>query len=102
MTSPRKHPTAGFWITLALVAVLVGYPLSFGPACWMVDCDLFPADGTRRFFEPLLTATVRSPTPVRSAAMAYCNLLHPPDPFAFSSGKWWILTDKQYRRNKQN
>jgi hypothetical protein len=34
MTSPRK-PTAGFWITVALVAVLVGYPLSFGPACWM-------------------------------------------------------------------
>ena len=26
MTSPQK-PTAGFWITVALVAVLVGYPL---------------------------------------------------------------------------
>ena len=25
--------TAGFWITVALVAALVGYPLSFGPAC---------------------------------------------------------------------
>jgi hypothetical protein len=34
MTPDRKHPTAGFWITVALVAVLVGYPLSFGPACW--------------------------------------------------------------------
>jgi hypothetical protein len=34
MTSPRK-PTAGFWITVALVAVLVGYPLSVGPACWI-------------------------------------------------------------------
>jgi hypothetical protein len=31
----RKKPTAGFWITLALVALLVGYPLSFGPACWI-------------------------------------------------------------------
>ena len=31
----RKKPTAGFWITVALVAVLVGYPLSFGPACWI-------------------------------------------------------------------
>ena len=31
----RKHPTAGFWITVALVAVLAGYPLSFGPACWI-------------------------------------------------------------------
>ena len=36
MTSDRKKPTAGFWITVALVAVLVGYPLSFGPACWIL------------------------------------------------------------------
>lgn len=33
MTSPR-HPTAAFWITAALLAVLVAYPLSFGPTCW--------------------------------------------------------------------
>ena len=32
MTDLRK-PGAGFWIAVALVAVLVGYPLSFGPAC---------------------------------------------------------------------
>jgi len=31
----RKKPTAGFWITVALLAVLVGYPLSIGPACWI-------------------------------------------------------------------
>jgi len=36
MTEERKKPTAGFWITVALVAVLVGYPLSFGPWIW---CD---------------------------------------------------------------
>lgn len=32
----RKCPTSGFWITLALVTVLVGYPLSYGPAAWLV------------------------------------------------------------------
>ena len=31
----RKKPSAGIWITVALVAMLVGYPLSFGPACWL-------------------------------------------------------------------
>ena len=31
----RNKPTAGFWITVALVMVLLGYPLSFGPACWV-------------------------------------------------------------------
>jgi hypothetical protein len=34
MSEVGKKPTAGFWITVALVAVLVGYPLSFGPAWW--------------------------------------------------------------------
>ena len=36
MTSARKKPTAGFWIAVALVAVLV-YVVSFGPACWMTS-----------------------------------------------------------------
>ena len=31
----RQKSTAGVWITVALVAVLVGYPLSFGPAIWL-------------------------------------------------------------------
>ncbi len=31
----RKKPTAGSWMTVALVAALVAYPLSFGPACWL-------------------------------------------------------------------
>lgn len=41
-----KKPTAGFWITVALVAALVGYPLSFGPACWLA------------IWQPRLTAPV--------------------------------------------
>jgi len=34
MTSPHK-PTAALWSTVALVAVLVGYPLSLGPLNWL-------------------------------------------------------------------
>jgi hypothetical protein len=34
MTS-RKKPGVAFWATVALVVVLIGYPLSFGPACWI-------------------------------------------------------------------
>jgi hypothetical protein len=30
----RQKPGVVFWATVALVAVLVGYPLSMGPACW--------------------------------------------------------------------
>jgi len=38
MTSDRNHPSAAFWITVALLAVLA-YPLSFGPACWWFSAD---------------------------------------------------------------
>jgi hypothetical protein len=33
----RKKPGVAFWATVGLVVVLVGYPLSFGPACWIVS-----------------------------------------------------------------
>jgi hypothetical protein len=36
MTDDRKKPGWAFWTTVAVVVVLVGYPLSFGPACWIV------------------------------------------------------------------
>jgi len=53
MTSPR-HPT-GFWITVALVAVLVPYPLSFGPACWLVRHDLLFPGTAAHIYRPLIT-----------------------------------------------
>ena len=34
MTS-RKKPGVAFWTTVVLVVVLVVYPLSFGPMCWV-------------------------------------------------------------------
>jgi len=41
MTSTHK-PTSALWITLALVVMLVVYPLSFGPACWLMVNHLPP------------------------------------------------------------
>ena len=34
MDDKRKKPGVGFWATVVVVVALVGYPLSFGPACW--------------------------------------------------------------------
>jgi hypothetical protein len=34
MTSHKK-PGVAFWATVVVVVVLVAYPLSFGPACWI-------------------------------------------------------------------
>jgi hypothetical protein len=52
MATPRR-PAAGFWITVALVAVLVGYPLSFGPACWIVSRMPEDPECFRHFYLPI-------------------------------------------------
>ena len=35
MTPDRKKSGMAFWATVVGVVVLVGYPLSLGPACWL-------------------------------------------------------------------
>lgn len=37
MSDIRKRPGVAFWASIALVVVLVVYPLSFGPACWITS-----------------------------------------------------------------
>jgi hypothetical protein len=53
MTPDRKKPSAGFWITVALVAVLVGYPLSWGPAVWLVRKGALPRRAVYWTYRPL-------------------------------------------------
>jgi hypothetical protein len=50
----RKKTTAGFWITVALVVVLMGYPLSFGPVWWLADRGFLPRYGALLPYRPLL------------------------------------------------
>jgi hypothetical protein len=74
MTSLR--PTTGFWITVAAVAVLVAYPLSFGPACSVLSStNGADYDATResmeRIFFPVLWASACGPKPVRRAIKWY-------------------------------
>jgi hypothetical protein len=40
MMTDRKKPGVAFWATVVLAALLVGYPLSFGPACWLTSQEL--------------------------------------------------------------
>ena len=35
MTSSRKTPGVSFWATVVVVVVLVAYPMSVGPICWL-------------------------------------------------------------------
>ena len=52
----RKKPGVAFWATVVAVVVLMLYPLSFGPACWicvrLASCSGCRAIG--RLYKPLL------------------------------------------------
>ena len=37
MTTSRNKSGVAFWATVVMVVALVAYPLSFGPACWIVS-----------------------------------------------------------------
>jgi hypothetical protein len=40
----RKKPGVAYWATVVVVVLLMGYPLSFGPACWWFSAPR--SDGT--------------------------------------------------------
>lgn len=76
VTATRKHPSAAFWITV--VAVLVGYPLSFGPWCWIGKHGFVPEWMVRlmeTFYWPLALATGKAilPRPVTVAGRIPVN-----------------------------
>jgi hypothetical protein len=76
----RKHPTAAFWITVALVVVLVGYPLSIGPAWWMT-CKMGHSKRMNATFDtiyaPVLLANENGPGWLHQAIWWYVTLWLP-------------------------
>jgi hypothetical protein len=79
----HKHPSAAFWATVVVVAVLVGYPLSFGPACWWFSRKqtyLWPMVGLREiptappFCWPIVRAVNNGPQFVISMIRWYATI----------------------------
>ena len=73
----RKRPTAGFWITVAVVVVLAGYPLSFGPFLWLNSNHFFPDPLVRTlavFYWPIDWLYHISPQAVREAFKWYIGI----------------------------
>jgi hypothetical protein len=62
MTS-RKKPGVAFWATVVLVAVLVGYPLSFGPACWAVHKGVMSERILTTLYRPLVSEALHGVDP---------------------------------------
>ena len=53
MSIDRKAPSAAFWATVVVVVALVAYPLTFGPACWLVSHLHAPQRPLRLLYWPL-------------------------------------------------
>ena len=63
----RKHPSVAVWITVATLAVLVLYPLSIGPACWLTTRHIIPTPckPIELFYFPLNWIVFKSETATR-------------------------------------
>jgi hypothetical protein len=77
MTS--RKPTAAFWITVALVAVLVGYPLSFGPACWVTSRTNSGAGLVPKIYRPITWAMSTDETALGNLIDWYAEIGAPDD-----------------------
>jgi hypothetical protein len=70
----REKPSAGFWITVTLVAVLVGYPLSFGPACWVTSHANSGKKAVTVAYWPITWVWDRAPDPMIDVLNWYSRL----------------------------
>jgi hypothetical protein len=69
----RKKPGIAFWATVVVVAVLVGYPLSFGPACWIATRTGAGYTAVCIIYWPLARLCQNSPRFVWTMTRAYAR-----------------------------
>jgi hypothetical protein len=78
MPDDRKQPGVAFWATVALVVVLVGYPLSFGPACWWFGKPSEQVVLVSRAYAPIGWIAVHAWTPIGLVFRWYARVGLPP------------------------
>jgi hypothetical protein len=69
----KKKPTAGFWITVVVVVVLA-YPLSFGPACWLATRWRPLRGPVNSIYSSAAWACFKAPNAVGNAIIWYANV----------------------------
>jgi len=69
----RKQPGMAFWTTVALIAVLVAYPLSFGPACWIASRCEFAEGLVSACYLPVVWTYFHAPSSVQESIFWYAN-----------------------------
>jgi hypothetical protein len=73
----RKKPGVAFWATVVVVAVLVAYPLSIGPACGVLNRTGWPEWARHSYwlvYAPILWIYENGPEPIHDAIAWYCHV----------------------------
>jgi hypothetical protein len=73
MTEQKKSGVA-FWATVVLLVVLVAYPLSFGPACWVVSRTNAGTEWLPFCYRPIVSGLSMNPTRLSAAIQWYAQL----------------------------
>src|SRR6476646_6642480 len=75
MSDPKKKPGVTFWTTVVVVAILVAYPLSFGPACWITSRCECGTPLVTTVYRPVLRLWLASPGGLGGAVHWYACAL---------------------------
>ena len=73
MSSDRKKPGVAFWATVAVVVVLA-YPLSFGPACWITSRVNIGVPVVNCVYLPILWIRDVSPEYIQDGILWYSRI----------------------------
>src|SRR5262249_47774834 len=71
MSSSCKQPSAVFWAVVVVVLAVMGYPLSFGPTCWLCENGVIPQRTAWLLFRPCTWLCVNGPRPVATLIRGY-------------------------------
>jgi hypothetical protein len=75
MHDDRKKPGVAFWATVVIVVVLIGYPVSFGPACWLSSRFTRGADLLPLVYRPITWIMERGSSEFKIAMRSYSRSL---------------------------
>jgi hypothetical protein len=71
----RKKPGVAFWATVVVIALLIGYPLSFGPACWISSRSGTGVSVVNSAYQPMLGLAFGGPDVIQRGTLWYGQLL---------------------------
>lgn len=77
MRDNRKKPGVAFWASAAIIMIVVGYPLSFGPAIWLTARGNFRESTVQSFYMPILWSAAQAES--LENVVTWCGSLGVPD-----------------------